>query len=66
MVFLKVFSSFIRRFRAFFPEFRNKSGKNFRSHVPKMGTYGSKRLRITKIRFSHYMCGVVNEGGCLI
>ena len=44
MVFLKVFSSFIRRFKAFFPKFKNKSGKKFRSHVPKMGTYGSKRL----------------------
>ena len=44
MVFPKVFSSFIRRFKAFFPKFKNKSRKKFRSHVPKMGTYGSKRL----------------------
>ena len=51
MVFLKVFSSFIRRSRTFFPKFKNNAGKFFRSHVPKMGTYGSKRLTNDTMRF---------------
>ena len=45
MVFLKVISSFIRRFRRFFLRSRTTQ-KKFWSHVPKMGTYGSKRLII--------------------
>ena len=53
MVFLEDFSSFIRKFRAFFPQFKNHSEKFFWSHVPKMGSYGSKRLS-TNIR-----CAVV-------
>ena len=59
MVFLEVFSSFIRKFRAFFPQFKNHSEKFFWSHVPKMGTYGSKRLSFVK-KFPTDLVGIEN------
>ena len=72
MVFLKVFPSFIRKFRAFFSQFKNHSEKKFWSHVPKMGSYGSKRLissdnkEWTKNRDSTYFFWPVPEGLVLV